>query len=52
MRMRRLRIVMLWGQAKKREAARQLLEPILSSFAEELDAPDLRVARLVHAQLA
>jgi DNA-binding winged helix-turn-helix (wHTH) protein/tetratricopeptide (TPR) repeat protein len=42
----------LWRQKRKTDAARQLLEPILSSFAEEIDTPDLQAARALHARLA
>ncbi len=45
-------LAMLWRQEKKRDAARQLLDPILSSFTEGLDAPDLRAARTLQARLA
>ena len=42
----------LWRQEKKRDRARQLMEPILSSFAEGLDTPDLQAARALQARLA
>jgi DNA-binding winged helix-turn-helix (wHTH) protein/tetratricopeptide (TPR) repeat protein len=42
----------LWRQEKKMDTARQLLEPILSSFAGGLDAPDLQAARALQARLA
>jgi predicted ATPase len=42
----------LWRQEKKRDTARQLLAPILSAFAEELDTPDLQAARALEARLA
>ena len=41
----------LWRQEKKRDAARRLLEPILSAFAEEPAAPDLHAARALQARL-
>ena len=41
----------LWRQEKKRDTARELLEPILSAFAEEPDAPDLQAARALQARL-
>ena len=42
----------LWKRKKKRTAARQLLEPVLSAFAKEVDAPDLLIARALRARLA
>jgi AAA ATPase domain len=42
----------LWQQGKKQEAARHLLQPVLSSFASDVDAVDLRVARGLYARLA
>jgi hypothetical protein len=42
----------LWRQERKREAARELLEPILSSYGNDVDAADLRAARALHARLA
>ena len=42
----------LWRQEKKQAGARQLLEPILSAFAEEPDASDLHAARALQARLA
>jgi DNA-binding winged helix-turn-helix (wHTH) protein/tetratricopeptide (TPR) repeat protein len=41
----------LWRQEKKRDAARQLFEPIFSAFAAEPDAPDLYAARALQARL-
>jgi adenylate cyclase len=42
----------LWRHEKKREAARHLLAPILSSFAHDVDGVDLRAARALQARLA
>src|SRR5262249_50083552 len=35
----------MWRQEKKQDAARRLLQPVLSSFADDVDAADLRAAR-------
>jgi predicted ATPase len=42
----------LWRDGRKKDAARRLLEPVLSSFAKEPDAPELRAARAVQSALA
>src|SRR5262249_11989509 len=42
----------LWRQEKKQEAARHLLQPVLSWFASDVDAVDLRAARELYARLA
>jgi hypothetical protein len=42
----------LWRQERKQEAARHLLQPVLSSFADDVDAVDLRAARELYARLA
>src|SRR5262249_13210119 len=42
----------LWQQEKTRDAARGLLEPILSAFADDVDATDVQAARTLHARLA
>jgi hypothetical protein len=42
----------LWRQERKQEAARHLLQPVLSSFAEDVDAVDLQAARELYARLA
>jgi predicted ATPase len=42
----------LWRQEGKQEAARHVVEPVLSSFADEVDAVDLRAARELYARLA
>ena len=42
----------LWRQEGKREAARHVLQPVLSSFANDVDAVDLRAARALYARLA
>ena len=42
----------LWRQERKREAARHVLQPVLSSFASDVDAVDLRAARELYARLA
>lgn len=42
----------LWRQEGKQEAARHVLEPVLSSFADEVDAVDLLAARELYARLA
>lgn len=47
-----MRLATLWLQEKKRDAARQLLEPILFSFAEGPDTADLHAARALQARLA
>jgi DNA-binding winged helix-turn-helix (wHTH) protein/tetratricopeptide (TPR) repeat protein len=44
-------LAMLWRQERKRDAARRLLEPILSSFATDADAFDLQTARALRARL-
>jgi tetratricopeptide (TPR) repeat protein len=41
----------LWSRGKKRVAARQLLETVLSSFVDDVDAPDLLAARALRARL-
>lgn len=41
----------LWQRQEKRAPARQLLEPILSSFPAADDAPDLRAARALRTRL-
>jgi len=40
-----------WLEEKKQEAARHLLQPVLSSFAHDVDTVDLRAAREVYARL-
>ncbi len=47
-----LGLATLWRREKKRAAARKLLEPIVSAFADDVDAPDLRAARALRASLA
>jgi predicted ATPase len=42
----------LWRQEKKPNEARHLLQPVLSAFASDLDAVDLRAARELYARLA
>ena len=42
----------LWRQEKKHAAARDVLQPVLSWFADDVDAADLRAARELYAQLA
>lgn len=41
----------LWRKERKQDAARRLLDVIVSSFAEGLDAPDLQAARALRAGL-
>jgi len=42
----------LWRQEGKQEAARHVLEPVLASFADEVDGVDLLAARELYARLA
>ena len=42
----------LWRREGKQDAARRLLHPVLSSFADDVDAVDLRTARDLYARLA
>jgi DNA-binding winged helix-turn-helix (wHTH) protein/tetratricopeptide (TPR) repeat protein len=42
----------LWRQEEKQEAARNLLQPVLTSFANDVDAVDLQAARQLYARLA
>jgi DNA-binding winged helix-turn-helix (wHTH) protein/tetratricopeptide (TPR) repeat protein len=42
----------LWRREGKQEAARHLLQPVLSSFADDVDAVDLQAARELYARLA
>src|SRR5262245_8770128 len=42
----------LWRQEKKHAAARDVLQPVLSWFADDCDAVDLRAARELYARLA
>jgi len=42
----------LRGRQRKRAAAREALDPVLASFPEDLDAPDLAAARALRARLA
>jgi predicted ATPase len=42
----------LWRQEGKQEAARHLLQPVLSSFGDDVDAVDLQTARELYARLA
>ena len=41
----------MWRQESKQDAARHLLQPVLSSFAHDVDAVDLQVARELYARL-
>jgi len=42
----------LWQQEEKQEAARHLLQPVLSSFADDVDGADLQAARELSSRLA
>jgi predicted ATPase len=42
----------MWRQEGKKEAASHLLQPVLSSFADDVDAVDLQAARELYARLA
>ena len=42
----------MWLREGKQEAARHVLQPVLSSFARDVDAVDLQVARQLYARLA
>ena len=41
----------MWRQEKKAEAARHLLQPVLSWFSHDVDAVDLQAARELYARL-